>query len=200
MRKYTQVELEEAVKGQQLSIMSEITVVDDDDNPTTFCVIKTNRLIDIERIWALLKEQSWWKDAVIERFITAVMNSQCFCLMKKIEVNKLLGGKSYQYENIGFARVISDNTTYHIFDDFIIEHEYRGLGLGRWMFEFCHEHPDFDTVRNRFLWTCEKSRSLYTEKGYDELIHDLHLDKFLVLIDRESYKDDEKRLMEVRGE
>jgi GNAT superfamily N-acetyltransferase len=66
---------------------------------------------------------------------------------------------------VGFARVISDYTTFaYISDVFIIE-AYRGQGLSKWLMEMVVEHPELQGLRRWMLLTRD-AHGLYQKVGF----------------------------------
>jgi GNAT superfamily N-acetyltransferase len=66
---------------------------------------------------------------------------------------------------VGFARVITDYTTFaYIGDVFIIE-EYRGRGLSRWLMEVVVQHPELQGLRRWLLFTRD-AHGLYEKVGF----------------------------------
>ena len=69
---------------------------------------------------------------------------------------------------IGFARVISDYTTFAYLCDVIIHEEYRGRGLGKWLMETVHNHPDLQGLR-RWMLATRDAHGLYQQFGWTRL-------------------------------
>jgi GNAT superfamily N-acetyltransferase len=66
---------------------------------------------------------------------------------------------------VGFARVISDYTTFaYIGDVFVIE-EYRGRGLSKWLLEVIGAHPELQGLRRWILLTRD-AHGLYEKVGF----------------------------------
>lgn len=66
---------------------------------------------------------------------------------------------------VGFARVISDYTTFaYIGDVFVIE-EYRGRGLSKWLVEMIVGHPELQGLRRWILMTRD-AHGLYQKVGF----------------------------------
>ena len=66
---------------------------------------------------------------------------------------------------IGLARIISDYTTFAYLCDVIIHEEYRGRGLGKWLMETIHGHPDLQSLRRWALITND-AHGLYQQFGW----------------------------------
>jgi GNAT superfamily N-acetyltransferase len=66
---------------------------------------------------------------------------------------------------IGLARVISDYTTFAWLCDVFIHEDYRGLGLGKWLMETVHKHPDLQGLR-RWMLATKDAHGLYSQFGW----------------------------------
>jgi GNAT superfamily N-acetyltransferase len=71
---------------------------------------------------------------------------------------------------IGLARIISDYTTFAYLCDVIIHEEYRGRGLGKWLMETIHSHPDLQDLRRWALVTSD-AHGLYQQFGWTLLVN-----------------------------
>lgn len=69
---------------------------------------------------------------------------------------------------IGFARVISDLTTFAYLGDVYILDAYQGNGLGKWLMETITTHPDLQGLR-RWLLVTQDAHGLYRQYGFDAL-------------------------------
>ncbi|MGD8406423.1 MAG: GNAT family N-acetyltransferase [Anaerolineales bacterium] len=66
---------------------------------------------------------------------------------------------------IGLARVVSDYTTFAWLCDVFIHEEYRGQGLGKWLLESVHSHPELQGVR-RWMLATKDAHGLYSQFGW----------------------------------
>jgi len=66
---------------------------------------------------------------------------------------------------IGLARVISDYTTFAWLCDVFIHEDYRGQGLGKWLMETVHGHPELQGVR-RWMLATKDAHDLYKQFGW----------------------------------
>ncbi len=69
---------------------------------------------------------------------------------------------------IGFARVVTDHSTFAYLCDVFIREEYRGHSLGKWMMECVMTHPDLQGLRRWSLATRD-AHGLYQQFGFTEL-------------------------------
>ena len=66
---------------------------------------------------------------------------------------------------IGLARVVSDCTTFAWLCDVFIHEDYRGRGLGKWLLETVHSHPELQGLR-RWMLATEDAHGLYKQFGW----------------------------------
>jgi len=66
---------------------------------------------------------------------------------------------------IGLARVITDNTTFAWLCDVFIHEDYRGHGLGKWLMETVHSHPDLQGLK-RWMLATKDAHGLYSQFGW----------------------------------
>jgi GNAT superfamily N-acetyltransferase len=69
---------------------------------------------------------------------------------------------------IGLARVVSDYTTFAWLCDVFIHEDYRGQGLGKWLMQAIHSHPDLQGLR-RWLLATRDAHTLYAQYGWKPL-------------------------------
>lgn len=69
---------------------------------------------------------------------------------------------------IGLARVVTDYTTFAWLCDVFIHEDYRGHGLGKWLMETIHAHPDLQGLR-RWILATRDAHGLYKEFGWTPL-------------------------------
>ncbi|HET6328339.1 MAG TPA: GNAT family N-acetyltransferase [Planctomycetaceae bacterium] len=119
--------------------------------------LSTDRaLLDVSLIHAFLSEQSYWAPGiprdVVERSLD---NSLCF-------------GLYHEARQVGFARVITDRTTFAWLADVFVIDAHRGRGLGKWMAESLLTHPDLQGLRRILLGTRD-AHGLYAQFGFKPL-------------------------------
>ena len=111
--------------------------------------------LDIALIHGFLSESYWSKDIPLSIVKKSIHHSLCF-------------GVYNNDKQIGFARVISDYTTFaYLGDVFIIEQE-RGRGLSKWLMECILKHNELQGLRNFCLMTSD-AHSLYERFGFKNL-------------------------------
>ena len=69
---------------------------------------------------------------------------------------------------IGFARVITDEATFAYLCDVFIDEAYRGKGLSKWLMEMILAYPGLQGLR-RFMLATRDAHELYRQYGFSEL-------------------------------
>ena len=112
-------------------------------------------LLDIGFIHFELSNSYWAKNIPIELVQKSIAHSLCFGVYK-------------DKKQIGFARVISDYTTFGYLCDVIIAQEEQGKGAGKMLMEFIMKHPDLKGLR-RFMLATRDAHTLYMKYGFTKL-------------------------------
>lgn len=79
-------------------------------------------------------------------------------------------GVFHETQQIGFARVISDYTTFAYLADVFVLESYRGKALSKWLMTCIMEHPSLQGLRRWLLATLD-AHSLYEKYGFTPLAH-----------------------------
>jgi N-acetylglutamate synthase-like GNAT family acetyltransferase len=115
----------------------------------------THRL-NVEVVHNFLAEESYWSPgiprAIVER---AMQNSLCF-------------GVYHRAEQVGFARVVTDKSTFALLADLFILTPHRGRGLSKWLMRCVVGHEDLQGLRRLLLLTSD-AHSLYRQYGFKQL-------------------------------
>ena len=111
--------------------------------------------LDVDAIADMLSRSYWADKRTREQLEHALSNSLVFGLFD--------GSRQ-----IGLARIISDYAIFAYLCDVIIREEYRGQGLGKWLMETVHSHPDLQGLRRWFLATRD-AHGLYSQYGWTPL-------------------------------
>ncbi|MDH5378890.1 MAG: GNAT family N-acetyltransferase [Gammaproteobacteria bacterium] len=124
--------------------------------------IKENRRIscdkkelDLDVIHSYLTRSYWCAGVSREIVERSIDNSLCFGLFE-------------DHKQIGFARMISDYSTFGYLSDVFILEEHQGKGLGKWLMACIKEHPDLQNMR-RLLLATRDAHGLYSQYGYKPL-------------------------------
>ena len=119
-------------------------------------LISTDRSrLDIDLIYGFLTECYWAKGIPREIVSRSTENSLCF-------------GVYEEKKQIGFARVISDFSTYAYIGDVFVLKPYRSHGLGKWLMECIMSHPQLQGLRRWGLVTRD-AHGLYAQFGFTPL-------------------------------
>jgi GNAT superfamily N-acetyltransferase len=107
--------------------------------------------IDIEAVHAFLTRSFWARGISKDLVAKSIAHSLCF-------------GVFQADAQVGFARVVTDYSTYAYLCDVYVLEEYRGKGLGAWMMAFVMKHPDLQGLR-RFQLVTRDAHRLYARFG-----------------------------------
>jgi GNAT superfamily N-acetyltransferase len=121
-----------------------------------FTISTDKNRLDLGVIHGYLSEESYWAKGIPLEIVTrAIEHSLCF-------------GVYHNAQQIGFARLITDYTTFaYLADVFIIE-QYRGQGLSKWLMESILKHPDVQGLR-RWMLATRDAHGLYKQFGFEPL-------------------------------
>jgi GNAT superfamily N-acetyltransferase len=120
-----------------------------------FSISTDKSRLDLQLIHDFLTRSYWAKDIPIDVVRKSVDYSLCF-------------GVYHQDNQVGFARVITDYTTFAYLADVFILENYRGKGLSKWLMRTIVEHPDLQGMRRWMLATRDAHR-LYGQYGFKAL-------------------------------
>ena len=116
-------------------------------------VISTDRhILDISAIHHFLTT-SYWAEGIP------------FEMVKKSIEHSLNFGLYTQRKQIGFARVITDYSTYAYIGDVYILEDFRGQGLSKWLMQVIVDHPELQGLRRWTLLTRD-AHELYRKTGF----------------------------------
>ena len=120
-----------------------------------FTISTEKEKLDIDLIHSFLN-RTYWAEGISKEIIRrSIEGSLCFGV----------------YENdkqVGFARMITDKTTFAYLADVFIIDEYRGLGLSKWLMEVIMSYPDLQGLRRMMLATRD-AHELYKKFGFTQL-------------------------------
>ena len=111
--------------------------------------------LDIAAIHGYLT-RSYWSPGIprstVER---AIANALCF-------------GLYCRGEQVGFARVVTDKSTFAYLADVYVLESHRGQGLSKRLMEVVVAHPDLQGLR-RFILATKDAHELYRKYGFEAL-------------------------------
>ncbi|WP_231665472.1 MULTISPECIES: GNAT family N-acetyltransferase [unclassified Pseudoalteromonas] len=109
--------------------------------------------VNFIKVQELLSASYWASERSIDVIQKSVEHSECFSL--------------YNGEiQIGFARVVTDYSTFGYIADVIIDSNYRGQGLGKWLVETVINDPRW---KDKFLLLAtDDAHNLYQKYGFKQ--------------------------------
>jgi GNAT superfamily N-acetyltransferase len=100
--------------------------------------------------------QTYWAEGIPRDVVKkAIRGSLCF-------------GVYHQQQQVGFARVITDEATFAYLCDVFIDEAYRGKGLGKWLMDVIMGYPTLQGLR-RFMLATRDAHGLYEQYGFGPL-------------------------------
>jgi GNAT superfamily N-acetyltransferase len=118
-----------------------------------FLISTDKTLLDLDVIYNYLDNESYWaKGIAVEKLKTAIEHSVCF-------------GVYHHKQQIGFARVITDQATFAYIADVFILSQFRKLGLSKWLVQTIRNYPVLQGLRRWSLATADAHR-LYGQFGF----------------------------------
>lgn len=119
---------------------------DSQHNEVVFTADKTR--LDLQYLFQLLCVPSQYSTGLpLERFPVVIQHSICFSVF-------------HQGKQIGFARVISDDSEFASLWDVFIDEPYRHQGIGQALLTYIFQHPRLRGIFRWFLMT-EDAHGLY---------------------------------------
>ncbi len=116
-----------------------------------FCIYDEVERVDLQRVKDLLEQSYWAKDRPLDVIEKSIKYSECFSL--------------YDNESqIGFARVVTDYSTFGYIADVIVMPNYRGQGLGKWLVKTVVNDPRWKT--KYLLLATDDAHDLYQKHGF----------------------------------
>jgi len=108
--------------------------------------------LDLDAICDMLSRAYWARERAREMIARSLRYSLTFGLYDG-------------YEQIGITRVVSDYTTFAWLCDVFIQEDYRGQGLGKWLLETVHGHPELQGL-GRWMLATRDAHDLYKQFGW----------------------------------
>lgn len=126
-------------------------------------MMKTNKLristnpqeFDFELMHQVLSQTYWAKNIPFDLMKKAVLHSLSFALFD-------------EERQVGFARVVTDQTTFAYLADVFVVEAVQGQGLGQFLMHEIMAHPSLQGLR-RFLLTTADAHTLYSKFGFSAL-------------------------------
>ena len=133
--------------------------------------IDTEKLaIDFAFTHNFISQKTWWgKDRSVEKMQLAIEYSLCFGLYE-------CSGEAVR--QIGFARVVTDYSSFAYIADVFVVPEQRGKGLGKWLVEAIINHPQLCELRRITLFT--RTPEFYQPLGFADYRPGPEVSNFMV--------------------
>jgi len=109
--------------------------------------------IDRARVHGFIARESYWAKGIPRD------------VMDKAIDHSLAFGLYRGARQLGFARVVTDRSTFAYLCDVFVEGDERGDGLGKWLVECIVAHPDLQGLR-RFSLMTKDAHELYRRFGF----------------------------------
>ena len=130
--------------------------------------------LDLVKIHHYLSTQSYWAQNVpIEVVKRSIDNSLCF------------GVYNSEGVQIGFARWVTDKSTFAYLADVYIEEVYRGQGLSKKLMSLMLFHKDLQGLR-RYMLATQDAHGLYAQFGFKAIEHP---DRLMAIVIKDAYLD-----------
>ena len=112
--------------------------------------------MDVDTIHRYLSESSYWAKGIPKELVQkSIRHSLCF-------------GVFYGDEQVGFARVVTDRTSFAYLGDVFILPAHQGKGLSKWLMQTIHDYPDLQGLRRWMLFTRD-AHGLYSQFGWKQV-------------------------------
>jgi len=113
--------------------------------------------IDVDTVYHFLAHESYWAPGIVKETVSRFIKySLCYGVYDRSEANET---------QIGFARVITDFTTFAYLADVFILSSHRGQGLGKWLVSCILDHAELQNLRKWTLNT-KDAHELYQRFGF----------------------------------
>jgi GNAT superfamily N-acetyltransferase len=130
-----------------------------------YTVTADRQRIDGDAVHRFLTGCFWARGISRERVAKSIAHSLCF-------------GLFHEAAQVGFARVVTDYSTYAYLCDVYVLEAHRDKGLGKWMMAFVMEHPELQGLR-RFQLVTRDAHGLYSRFGFDTPVNpERHMEIF----------------------
>jgi GNAT superfamily N-acetyltransferase len=99
--------------------------------------------------------RSYWSPGIgIDKVLQAIGNSMCLAVW-------------HEGEQVAFARIVSDYTTFAYLADVYVLEDHRGHGIASAMLDYLRVHPRLQGLRRWVLFT-KDAQPLYAKAGWSE--------------------------------
>jgi GNAT superfamily N-acetyltransferase len=120
-----------------------------------YCINTDKDKINLAYVHHFLSHSYWAEGIPLDVVRRSIEGSLCFAVF-------------FKEEQIGFARVISDEATFAYLADVFIDERFRGRGLSKWLMEVILGYSTLQGLR-RFLLATRDAHGLYRQAGFTQL-------------------------------
>jgi len=120
----------------------------------SFLITDDKNKIDYNFVINSLQNTYWAENRDEDTIIKSINNSIFISLFK-------------EDKQIGFTRIVTDESLFAWIADVYINKEYRGKGLGKWLTKTTIEHPSIKKVSLQLLKT-KDAHEFYKELGFEK--------------------------------
>lgn len=117
----------------------------------SFIISDQNRLLQIDRICAMLSKSYWAQARSRETIEKSIQHSVCF-------------GAYAEGTQVGFARCVTDYATIFWLCDVIVDEAYRGRGIGKALMEAVSSHEKLQGLSGILM--TRDAHGLYAKHGF----------------------------------
>ncbi|TMP28171.1 GNAT family N-acetyltransferase [Pseudoalteromonas rubra] len=121
---------------------------------SAYTISTDTTLLNFDVIYHFISDSYWAKNIPRDVMARAIDNSLCF------------GAFSEAGEQVGFARVITDNATFAYLADVFILEQHRGQGVSKMLVEAVMKHPELQGLR-RIMLATKDAHGLYAQFGFE---------------------------------
>lgn len=123
----------------------------------SFSISTDKSKLDVGLVYEFLESSYWAQGRPLDVVQTSIEHSLCF-------------GVYDGDQQVGFARIVTDYTTFAWLCDVFILESHRGHGLGKWLIECVVTHPGLQGLK-LFLLATRDAHELYRKYGGFENVH-----------------------------
>jgi GNAT superfamily N-acetyltransferase len=125
--------------------------------PDGYWVSDEKSKIDVPRVHAWISRESYW-----------AAGRSYEVMARSIEQSLALGLYAADGAQAGFARLVTDRSTFAWLCDVFVDAAHRGRGLGMFLARVATNHPDVAGIRQVLM--AEPGRSMYRQLGFGVLV------------------------------
>jgi N-acetylglutamate synthase-like GNAT family acetyltransferase len=117
-----------------------------------FIISTDKNKIDVDYVHGFLASSYWSPGIPLDKVKKSIAGSLCF-------------GVYNNEQQVGFARMVTDSSSFAYLADVFIDEKCRGNGLGKWLIEAILAHPDLQDLR-RIMLATKDAHTLYEQFGF----------------------------------